>query len=60
MAPVVRSNSQTPSARVHVISHVKMPSERKGNVEESPFSNMCASVGFLHPFQKPFLRSDTK
>lgn len=57
--PVVRSNSQTPRARVHMRSHVKIPSERKGNVEKNPFSTIRAFVGLLHPFQKLFLCSDT-
>ena len=57
--PVVRSNSQTPCARVHMRSQVKIPSEWKGNAEKNPFSTIRAFVGLLHPFQKPFLCSDT-
>ena len=57
-APAVRSNSQTLCARVHMISHGKIPSEWKENVEKNPFSNIHAFVGFLHPFQKPLLWSD--
>lgn len=57
MAPAVRSNSQTLCARVHMISHVKIPSEWKENVEKNPFPNMHALVGFLRPFQKPLLWS---
>lgn len=58
MAPVVTSNSQILCARVHMISHVKMPPEWKENVEKTPFSTTCAFVELWHPFQRPFLWSD--
>ena len=57
--PVVRSNWQTSCARVHMRSHVKIPSEWKGNVEKNPFSTIHAFVGSPHPFQKLFFWSDT-